>query len=80
MTQSATGGWSAPLSLYVLCAAMAGVSPSHLCQIEQGHRSVSVLNLVSIARAFGLSVSSLLVPLDTSQALDILPPKDTSQE
>jgi len=28
MTQSATGGWSARLSLYVLCAAMAGVSAS----------------------------------------------------
>jgi len=64
----------------VALAAMAGVSPSHLCQIEQGHRSVSVLNLVSIARAFGLSVSSLLVPLDTYQALDVLPPKATSKE
>jgi transcriptional regulator with XRE-family HTH domain len=64
----------------VALAAMAGVSPSHLCQIEQGHRSVSVLNLVSIARACGLSVSSLLVPLETSQARDVLPLKDTSQE
>ena len=61
-------------------ATMTGLSPSHICQIEQGHRSVSVLNLVSIATALGLAVSSLLAPLDTYQAPDVLPRKDTNEE
>jgi transcriptional regulator with XRE-family HTH domain len=64
----------------VALATMTGLSPSHICQIEQGHRSVSVLNLVSIATALGLSVSSLLAPLDTYQASDVLPRKDTNEE
>ncbi len=61
-------------------ATMTGLSPSHICQIEQGHRSVSVLNLVSIATALGLSVASLLAPLNTYQASDVLPRKDTNEE
>lgn len=60
-------------------AAMTGVSPAHICQIEQGHRSVSLLNLISIATAFGLSVSSLLEPLDTYQTFSSLPSKDSSE-
>lgn len=61
-------------------AAMTGVSPSHICQIEQGHRSVSLLNLISIAAAFGLPISSLLEPLDTDPTLSVLPSKDISED
>ena len=61
-------------------ATMTGVSRSHICQIEQGNRSISLLNLLSIATTFALPVSSLLAPLETSQALDVLPPKNTTEE
>lgn len=60
-------------------ATMTGMSRSHICQIEQGNRSVSLLNLVSIATAFELPMSSLLAPMETYQTLGILPTKDTSE-
>ena len=46
-------------------ATMTGMSTSHICQIELGNRSVSLRNLVSIAAAFEIHMSSLL-PLDSS--------------
>jgi len=60
-------------------ATMTGVSRSHICQIEQGNRSISLLNLLSIATTFALPVSSLLVPLESSEALDVFPPKNTTE-
>lgn len=66
--------------LQVELATMTGVSRSHICQIEQGNRSISLLNLLSIATTFALPVSSLLAPLETSQALDVLPRKNTPEE
>jgi transcriptional regulator with XRE-family HTH domain len=60
-------------------AKMTGMSRSHIYQIEQGNRSISLLNLISIATTFELPVSSLLAPLETSQALKVLPSKDIAE-
>jgi len=49
-------------------AARTGLSPTYISEIEQGHRNLSVLNLVRIADALGLSVSHLLAPLETWQS------------
>jgi transcriptional regulator with XRE-family HTH domain len=48
-------------------AAKTGLDNSYIGEIERGERNVSVLNLVRLAHALGLSVSHLLAPLDTSQ-------------
>ena len=56
--------------LQAALAKMTGVSRSHICQIEQGNRSTSLLNLLSIAKAFELPVSSLLAPFETHPAVD----------
>ena len=49
-------------------AARTGLSPTYIIEIEQGHRNLSVLNLVRIADALGLAVTDLLAPLDTCQS------------
>jgi transcriptional regulator with XRE-family HTH domain len=54
------------LSLRAL-AARTGLRYSYICDIEQGHRNLSVLNLVRLTHALGLSVASVLAPLETSQ-------------
>jgi len=46
-------------------AASTGLSATYITEIEQGHRNVSVLNLVRIADAVGLSVTPLLALLET---------------
>jgi transcriptional regulator with XRE-family HTH domain len=50
-----------------MLAAMTGLSSTYIGEIEQGQRNLSVLSLVRIADALGLSVSQLLEPLDTYQ-------------
>jgi len=49
-------------------AARTGLNPTYLGQIEQGQRNLSVLSLVRIADALGLSVAHLLAPLERSQS------------
>jgi transcriptional regulator with XRE-family HTH domain len=46
-------------------AARTGLNPTYIGQIEHGHRNLSVLSLVRIADALGISLSSLLTPLET---------------
>jgi transcriptional regulator with XRE-family HTH domain len=46
-------------------AARTGLNPTYIGQIEQGQRNVSVLSLLRIAEALGISLSSLLTPLET---------------
>jgi transcriptional regulator with XRE-family HTH domain len=46
-------------------AARTGLNPTYIGQIEQGHRNLSVLSLVRIADALGISLSYLLTPLET---------------
>ena len=46
-------------------AARTSLATSYIYAIEQGQRNVSVLSLVRIADALGLSVASLLAPLET---------------
>jgi len=48
-------------------AARTGLSPTYIGEIELGHRNLSVLSLVRIADALGLSVAHLLASLETSQ-------------
>jgi transcriptional regulator with XRE-family HTH domain len=47
-------------------AAVTGLDASYIGEIEQGHRNVTVLSLLSIAKALDLSLSRLLAPLDSS--------------
>jgi transcriptional regulator with XRE-family HTH domain len=47
-------------------AAVTGLDASYIGEIEQGHRNVTVLSLLSIAKALDLPLSRLLAPLDTS--------------
>jgi len=49
-------------------AAKTGLNPTYLSQIEQGQRNLSVLSLVRIADALGLSVAHLLAPLERPQS------------
>jgi transcriptional regulator with XRE-family HTH domain len=46
-------------------AAGTGLNPTYIGQIEQGQRNVSVLSLLRIADALGISLPSLLIPLET---------------
>jgi transcriptional regulator with XRE-family HTH domain len=48
-------------------AAKTDLDNSYIGEIERGERNVSVLNVVRIADALGLSVSHLLAPLDIFQ-------------
>jgi len=50
-------------------ATMTGLSLTYIIEIEQGQRNLSVLSLVRIADALGLSVAHLLAPLETRQNL-----------
>jgi len=45
-------------------AARTGLNPTYIGQIEQGQRNLSVLSLLRIADALGLSVAHLLAPLE----------------
>jgi transcriptional regulator with XRE-family HTH domain len=54
-------------------ATMTGLSLTYIIEIEQGRRNLSVLSLVRIADALGLSVAHLLAPLETHQRLS--PPR-----
>jgi transcriptional regulator with XRE-family HTH domain len=45
-------------------AARTGLNPTYIGQIEQGQRNVSVLSLLRIAEALGISLSLLLTPLE----------------
>ena len=47
-------------------ATVTGLDASYIGEIEQGHRNVTVLSLLSIAKALDLPLSHLLAPLDTS--------------
>ncbi len=49
-------------------AARTGLSFGYISEIELGQRNLSVLNLVRIADALGLSVAHLLAPLETRQS------------
>ena len=49
-------------------ATKTGLDNWYLSQIEQGQRNLSILSLVRIADALGLTVSHLLTPLETSHA------------
>jgi transcriptional regulator with XRE-family HTH domain len=49
-------------------AAKTGLDKSYIGEIERGERNLSVLNVVRMAEALGLSVSHLLAPLDSSQS------------
>jgi len=48
-------------------AARTGLSFGYISEIELGQRNLSVLSLVRIADALGLSVAHLLAPLETRQ-------------
>jgi len=48
-------------------AARTGLSFGYISAIELGQRNLSVLNLVRLADALGLSVTYLLAPLETHQ-------------
>src|SRR5262249_19811755 len=48
-------------------AAKTGLDKSYIGEIERGERNVSVLNVVRLADALGLSVSHVLAPLDIRQ-------------
>ena len=50
-------------------AAKTGLDKSYIGEIERGERNLSVLNVVRIADALGLSVSQLLAPLESFQSL-----------
>ena len=47
-------------------ATVTGLDASYIGEIEQGHRNVTVLSLLRIAKALDLPLSRLLAPLDTS--------------
>src|SRR5262249_232626 len=49
-------------------AVKTGLDKSYIGEIERGERNLSVLNVVRIAEALGLSVSQLLAPLDSFQS------------
>jgi transcriptional regulator with XRE-family HTH domain len=49
-------------------AARAGLSATYMTEIEQGHRNLSVLNLVRIVAVLGLSMASLLALLESHPA------------
>jgi transcriptional regulator with XRE-family HTH domain len=51
-----------------LFATKTSLSHTYITEIEQGHRNLSVLSLVRIADALGLSVAPLLAPLETCQS------------
>jgi transcriptional regulator with XRE-family HTH domain len=57
-----------------ILAAKTGLDNSYIGEIERGERNVSVLNVVRIADALGLSVSHLLAPLDLLQSPAPRPP------
>src|SRR5437660_934840 len=44
-------------------AARTGLNPTYIGQIEHGQRNVSVLSLLRMAEALGISLSALLTPL-----------------
>jgi transcriptional regulator with XRE-family HTH domain len=48
-------------------AARTGLRYSYICDIERGHRNLSILNLVRITQALELSVALVLAPLETRQ-------------
>lgn len=54
--------------LQAVLASKIGVAASYICHIEQGHRSLSVLNFVRMATALELPVACLLTSMDPSQA------------
>jgi transcriptional regulator with XRE-family HTH domain len=45
-------------------AARTGLHPTYISQIEHGHRNLSVLSLVRIAAALGVTVATLLAPFE----------------
>jgi len=49
-------------------ATRAGLTFGYISEIERGQRNLSVLSLVRIADALGLSVAHLLAPLETRQS------------
>jgi transcriptional regulator with XRE-family HTH domain len=49
-------------------ATMTGLTPTYIGEIERGQRNLSVLSLLRIADALGLSVAHLLVSLETCQS------------
>jgi transcriptional regulator with XRE-family HTH domain len=49
-------------------ATRTSLAASYICGIEQGQRNVSVLSVVRLADALGLSVAHLLSPLETRQS------------
>jgi len=51
-----------------ILAARTGLTVGYISEIEQGQRNLSVLSLVRIAEALGLSVAHLLAPLETRQS------------
>jgi transcriptional regulator with XRE-family HTH domain len=48
-------------------ATMTDLTPTYIGEIERGKRNLSVLSLLRIADALGLSVAHLLAPLETCQ-------------
>ena len=53
--------------LQAALATQTSLSHTYITEIEQGHRNLSVLSLVRIADALGLSVALLLAPLETCE-------------
>jgi transcriptional regulator with XRE-family HTH domain len=53
--------------LQAALATQTSLSHTYIAEIERGHRNLSVLSLVRIADALGLSVASLLAPLETCE-------------
>jgi len=53
--------------LQAALATTTSLSHTYITEIEQGHRNLSVLSLVRIADALGLSVALLLAPLETCE-------------
>lgn len=47
-------------------ATVTGLDASYISEIEQGRRNVTVLSLLSIAKALNVPLSRLLAPLDIS--------------
>lgn len=44
-------------------AELAGLHPTYISNIEQGHRNLSLQNVANIADALGVTVPELLTPL-----------------
>lgn len=66
--------------LQAALAAKIGVASSYICHIEQGHRGLSILNLVRMATALELPVPCLLTAMDPSQVSPCCTSQDTSVE